>query len=83
MVNEKEELLQVTRVVDYVSSRISAKVHWLVCLPTAPPCARTLCDCFLLHTSIIAENKNIILYFYIHMCSSLLITTQCTIQQIY
>ena len=35
---------------------------------------------FLLHTGIIAENKNIILYFYIHMCSSLLITTQYTIQ---
>ena len=37
---------------------------------------------FLLHTSIIAENKNIILYFYIRTCSSLLITTQYTIQQL-
>ena len=37
---------------------------------------------FLLHTSIIAKNKNIILYYYIHTCSSLLITTQYTIQHI-
>ena len=35
---------------------------------------------FLLHTSIIAKNKNRILYFYVHTCSSLLITTQYTIQ---
>ena len=72
-----------TRHVDYVSSRISAKVSCSLVLPSpdGPPCARTLCDCFLLHTSIITENKNTILYFYIHTCSSLLITTQCTIQQ--
>ena len=36
------------RVVDYVCSRISAKVccYWVFRLPTAPPRVRTLCDCF-------------------------------------
>ena len=59
-------------VVDYVSSRISAKVSCSLARPSpdsSSVCTRTLRDCFLLHTSIIAENKNIILYLYIHTCS--------------
>ena len=58
------------RVVDYVSSWISAKV-------TGSSVSRQLLHvrefsaiAFLLHTRIIAKNKNIILYFYIHTCSS-------------
>ena len=85
LVNEKEELLQVTwELLTMYDPEFWLKslVHRLFRLPTAPPCARTLCDCFLLHTSIIAENKNIILYFYIYTCSSLLIMIQCTIQQV-
>ena len=69
-------------VVDYVSSRISAKVSCSLALPS-PDSSVSANSLRLLFCSTQVSSpkiKNIILYFYICTCYSLLITIQYTIQ---
>ena len=54
-------------VVDYISSRILAKVSCSLALPTPDDHFELSMITLLLQTSIIVKNKNIILYFYIYV----------------